>query len=46
LSHFGSVLRLQRASEEDIAAVPGIGQAMAKDIAKWLHRGGKQGQTS
>ena len=46
LSHFGSVLRLQRASEEAIAAVPGIGQAMAKDIAKWLHRGAKQGQTS
>ena len=29
LKHFGSVLRLSRASEEEIAAVPGVGPAMA-----------------
>ena len=38
LTHFGSVRRLQRAREEDIAAVPGIGAAMAAEIAGWLHR--------
>lgn len=32
LAHFGSVLRLRRASEADIAALPGIGPAMAKHI--------------
>lgn len=37
LGHFGSVLRIQRAGVEDIAAVPGIGPAMAKDISEWLH---------
>ena len=39
LTHFGSVLRLQRASEDEIAAVPGMGRAMAKEIVEWLHRG-------
>lgn len=37
LSHFGSFLRLQRASVEELAAVPGISQASAKIIADWLH---------
>lgn len=32
LTYFGSVLRLQRATEEDVAAVPGIGPAMAAEI--------------
>ena len=38
LSHFGSVRRLQHAREEEIAAVPGIGAAMAAEIARWLNR--------
>lgn len=37
LGHFGSVLRIQRADVEAIAAVPGIGPAMAKEISGWLH---------
>ena len=32
LAHFGSVHRLRRASEADIAAVPGIGEALAREI--------------
>lgn len=38
LTHFGSVRRLQRASEEDIAAVPGVGPAMAREIVEWISR--------
>jgi excinuclease ABC subunit C len=38
ISHFGSVLRLSRASEEDIAAVPGIGPVMAASIREQLQR--------
>ncbi len=37
LAHFGSVARLRRASEEDIAQVPGFGKEMArlvKDVLK------------
>ena len=36
LKHFGSVLRLRRASEEEIAAVPGIGRVMARAIRQGL----------
>jgi excinuclease ABC subunit C len=36
LSHFGSVLRLQRASAEEIAVVPGVSLATAKTISEWL----------
>ena len=39
LTHFGSVLRLQRASEVEIATGPGMGRAMAKEIVDLLHRG-------
>ena len=38
ISHFGSVLRLARASEADIAAVPGIGPVMAASIREQLQR--------
>ncbi len=38
LKHFGSVLRLRRAPEEAIAAVPGIGPALAHAIAVALRR--------
>ena len=40
LNHFGSVLRLQRASVEEIAAVPGVSQASAKTISEWLKKEG------
>lgn len=36
LAHFGSVLRLRRAPEEEIAAVPGIGPALARQIKEAL----------
>lgn len=36
LKHFGSLLRLRRASEDEIAAVPGIGRAMARTIREQL----------
>ncbi|MEI6167852.1 MAG: excinuclease ABC subunit UvrC [bacterium] len=36
LNHFGSVLRLQRASAEEIAAVPGVSLTSAKTINEWL----------
>ena len=36
LQHFGSVARLRKASAEAIAAVPGIGPAMARDIRATL----------
>jgi excinuclease ABC subunit C len=36
LTHFGSVLRLQRASAEEIAVVPGVSLASAKTITEWL----------
>ena len=32
LTYFGSVLRLQRATVEEVAAVPGIGPALAAEI--------------
>jgi len=35
-NHFGSLLRLQRASEEEIASVPGVSRASARIIADWL----------
>ena len=38
LSSFGSVARLKRAPEKAIAAVPGVGPALAKVIVDWLHR--------
>jgi excinuclease ABC subunit C len=38
LRHFGSVLRLARASEADIAEVPGIGPVMAASIRTTLDR--------
>lgn len=38
LNHFGSVLRLQRASVEAIAAVPGVSRASAQVISDWLHK--------
>ncbi len=36
LSVFGSVRRLSAAAEADIAAVPGVGVALAKSIKDWL----------
>ncbi len=36
LKHFGSVARLRRATEEEIAAVPGVGPVMAKLIRSTL----------
>jgi len=36
LERFGSVARLRRASTEEIAAVPGVGAALAKEIAGWV----------
>jgi excinuclease ABC subunit C len=38
LTRFGSVDRLRRASEEDIASVPGIGPAMAKVVRETIER--------
>ncbi len=38
LSRFGSVDRLRRASEADIASVPGIGPAMARAVRETLER--------
>lgn len=32
LAHFGSVLRLRRASEDELAALPGIGPVLARQI--------------
>jgi excinuclease ABC subunit C len=40
IGHFGSVDRLRRATEERIAAVPGVGQAMARIIRQALGGGG------
>lgn len=39
LKRFGSVLRLRRATEAEIARVPGIGAAAAREIVDWLGRG-------
>lgn len=39
LKHFGSVLRISRATEAEIAEVPGVGPAMAAQIARVLGRG-------
>lgn len=36
LRHFGSVMRLRKASEEEIAAVPGIGPKLAAQIVEFL----------
>ena len=36
IQHFGSVRRLQRATEQEIAAVPGIGPIMAQTIRRQL----------
>jgi excinuclease ABC subunit C len=38
LRRFGSLQRLSRATEEEIAATPGIGRALAAEIASRLHR--------
>lgn len=38
LDHFGSVLRLRRATEEQVAAVPGIGTALAREIVEWIRQ--------
>jgi DNA ligase (NAD+) len=35
--HFGSLDALASASEEDLAAVEGIGEVVAQDVATWLH---------
>jgi len=35
--HFGSLDALAAASEEDLAAVEGIGEVVAQDVATWLH---------
>ena len=49
LRHFGSVVRLQKATVEEIAAVPGIGPVLAKEIKDRLGNPGnpdpkKQGE--
>ncbi|MEZ5383982.1 MAG: excinuclease ABC subunit UvrC [Prosthecobacter sp.] len=36
LKAFGSVTRLRKASEEQIAAVPGIGKALAREVREFL----------
>ncbi|HBA83226.1 MAG TPA: excinuclease ABC subunit C [Verrucomicrobia bacterium] len=36
LTHFGSIARIKRASVEEIAALPGVGQALAETIKKQL----------
>ena len=38
LRRFGSLARLARASEEEIAATPGVGPGLAAEIAARLHR--------
>ena len=40
LSHFGSPERFLRASREELEAVPGIPDKLARDIHKQLHRAG------
>ena len=40
LARFGSLERLRRAGEEEIAAAPDIGPAMARRIHAALHGGG------
>ena len=37
MKHFGSLERLYRASEEELAAVPGIRRALAERIFRKLH---------
>lgn len=37
LKHFGSLLRLRRATVDGIAAVPGVGETMARTIHATLH---------
>ena len=39
LGHFGSIDRLRKASVEDIAAVPGLGESIARLIVETLRRG-------
>ena len=34
--HFGSVAALQQASEEEIAAVDGVGPTIAESVARWM----------
>jgi DNA ligase (NAD+) len=34
--HFGSIAALQEASEEDIAAVPGVGMVIAEAVVTWF----------
>jgi excinuclease ABC subunit C len=38
LEHFGSVENLRRASQEEIAGVPGIGERLAAVIVEWLRK--------
>jgi excinuclease ABC subunit C len=38
LRRFGSLARLSRASEEEIAATPGVGPALAAEVSVRLHR--------
>lgn len=45
LQHFGSVRRLQRATEEEIAAVPGVGPIMAAQIKAALNPDAADGRT-
>ncbi len=47
LRHFGSVTRLARAAEEQIAAVPGIGPVLARTLKEQLaHRSSAPAQTA
>jgi excinuclease ABC subunit C len=39
VEHFGSLARLQRASVEDIAALPGFGPSLAAHVWSSLHQG-------
>ncbi len=38
LKRFGSVARLRKASEEQLAEVPGVNQRLAAEIAEFLQR--------
>lgn len=46
LTHFGSLRRLKKAAEEEIAAVPGVGRAMAREIKAMLGEGDSAAQSS
>lgn len=44
LRHFGSLRRLCEASEEDLAAVPGIGPKVAKEIRAAMEKGSQESE--